>query len=108
MERDYFKGVAVATTVCDREGRVVYQNERAIATLGDARGANLRDCHQPSSWEKIEGMLSSGESNAYTIEKAGVKKLIYQTPWYDESGEVCGLVEYSIVLPSEMPHRVRG
>jgi hypothetical protein len=52
-------------------------------------------------------MLSQGETNAYTIEKRGVRKLIYQTPWY-ENGEVAGLVEYSIVLPENMPHKVRG
>jgi len=53
-------------------------------------------------------MLAEGSSNAYTIEKAGQRKLIYQTPWYDEGGTVAGLVEYSIVLPTDMPHKIRG
>lgn len=106
MIENYFESVAVAMTVCDKEGKVVYQNQRAISALGDARGANLQECHKPSSWEAIQQMLAQGSSNAYTIEKKGVKKLIYQTPWY-QGGEVAGLVEYSIVLPEDMPHKIR-
>ena len=105
--RDFFDNVAVAMTVCDLEGRVVYQNNRAIEALGDAREHNLKECHKNSSWEKIQEMITQGSTNAYTIEKKGVRKLIYQTPWYD-NGAVAGLVEYSIVLPPDMPHKVRG
>ena len=44
--------------------------------------------------------------NIYTVEKEGVKKLIFQTPWYD--GEAyAGFMELSIVLPEAMPNRVR-
>ena len=43
---------------------------------------------------------------AYTIEKNGVKKLIYQIPWY-ENGEFMGLVEFSLEIPFEMPHYIR-
>ncbi len=106
MIKDFFADVAVSTTVCDKEGRVVYQNERAVAALGEARGHSLQECHKSSSWEKIVDMIAKGETNAYTIEKRGLRKLIYQTPWY-ENGEVAGLVEYSIVLPEGMPHKVR-
>ena len=52
-------------------------------------------------------MLVTGESNCYTIEKQGVRKMIYQTPWRDASGAVAGLVEISMVIPEEMPHYVR-
>ncbi len=105
--KDFFAEVAVSMTVCDREGKVVYQNNRAVEALGEARGHSLEECHKAASWEMIQRMLSEGVTNAYTIEKRGVKKLIYQTPWY-ENGEVAGLVEYSIVLPENMPHKVRG
>lgn len=105
--KDYFENVAVSMTVCDLEGKVVYQNNRAVEALGEARGHNLEECHKASSWEIIQRMLREGSTNAYTIEKRGVRKLIYQTPWY-ENGEVAGLVEYSIVLPANMPHKVRG
>ena len=104
--RDFFDNVAVAMTVCDLEGKVVYQNSSAIKALGDAREHNLQECHKNSSWEKIKAMIAEGSTNAYTIEKKGGRKLIYQTPWY-EGGVVAGLVEYSIVLPPDMPHKVR-
>ena len=46
------------------------------------------------------------EKDALRDRKAGVKKLIYQTPWY-ENGEFRGLVELSMEIPFEMPHYVR-
>ena len=46
-------------------------------------------------------------TNAYTIEKAGVKKLIYQAPWFHDGGVFGGLVELSMVIPMEMPHFIR-
>ena len=54
----------------------------------------------------INRLITEGANNAYTIEKRGLRKLIYQTPWY-ESGEVAGLVEFSLEIPQEMPHYVR-
>lgn len=107
MMKDFFENVAVSMTVCDRQGKVVYQNQRAVEALGEARGHSLEECHKSPSWEMIQRMLAEGTTNAYTIEKRGVRKLIYQTPWY-ENGEVAGLVEYSIVLPEDMPHKIRG
>lgn len=106
---DFFKGSAVATTVCDINGTVIYQNDVAMSVLGDgnAMGRNLKECHKPETWNKIVEMLNNGTTNAYTIEKGDVKKLIYQTPWYDSNGKVAGLIEYSIVLPNNMPHFVR-
>ena len=75
--KDFFENVAVSMTVCDLEGKVIYQNVRAVEALGEARGNNLQECHQPSSWDKIQQMLREGTTNAYTIEKRGVRKLIY-------------------------------
>ena len=51
----------------------------------------------------IRHMLDADESHAYTITKQGRRKLIFQTPWR-EDGQVRGLVEFSFVLPDEMPH----
>ena len=47
------------------------------------------------------------ELNAYTIEKNGIKKLIYQTPWFMD-GKFSGLVEISLPLPEELPHFIRN
>jgi transcriptional regulator with PAS, ATPase and Fis domain len=103
--------LCVAITVSDTSGKIVYVNDRSAATFEKSGGKelvgkNLRDCHLPGSWEKILGILNSQEVNCYTIEKAGVKKLIYQAPWY-ENGRLSGLVELSMVIPFKMDHFVR-
>ena len=54
----------------------------------------------------IRRMLATGGTNAYTIEKQGTHKMIYQTAW-KERGEVRGLVEISMEIPAEMPHYIR-
>ena len=98
-----------AVTVCDTEGVILYMNEKARATFaqhGDLIGRNLFDCHNERSRETIRRMLASGGTNAYTIEKQGVRKRIYQTAWR-ERGEIRGLVEISMELPDEMPHYIR-
>ncbi len=41
-----------------------------------------------------------------TIEKQGIKKLIYQSPWYVD-GRYGGFVELSLEIPAVMPHFVR-
>jgi hypothetical protein len=50
--------------------------------------------------------MNSEKVNCYTIEKEGIKKLIYQAPWYD-NGKLSGLVELSMVIPFIMDHFVR-
>lgn len=52
-------------------------------------------------------MLATGESNAYTISKDGLRKVIYQTPWRRD-GIVAGMVEISMVVPADMPHYTRN
>ena len=106
---DFYKGINIAITVSDRDGNVVYQNDSSLEVNGDARGRNLEQCHNPKSWEMIQHMLNDNVTNVYTISKKGKKKLIYQTPWYEDDAKtmVAGLVEFSIILPEEMPHYVR-
>ena len=106
---DYFKGINIAVTVSDKEGNVIYQNDSSIDVNGDVRSRNLEPCHNPKSWEMICHMLKDNVSNVYTISKKGKKKLIYQTPWYynDDKTVPTGFVEFSIILPEEMPHYVR-
>ena len=81
-------------------------NDASKAVFGDKVGQSMLPCHQPRSQEIIRQLLEEGGTHAYTIQKGEVRKLIYQTPWY-ENGEVAGLVELSLVLPEEMPHYVR-
>lgn len=101
----------VAITVCDKEGKIIDMNRRSIATYekdgGKALiGKQLMDCHPERAKQIISRLMSEGKTNAYTIEKEGLRKLIYQSPWY-ENGEFAGLVEMSVVLPETMPHYVR-
>ena len=96
-----------AVTLCDMEGTVCYQNDRSIAVNGDVRGRSLLPCHNDRSRAIIRRLLETGGRNVYTIQKKGIRKLIYQTVWRNE-GQVCGLVEFSMEIPEEMPHYVRS
>ncbi len=101
-----------AVTVCDRDYTVLYMNDKAAKTFEKWGGAallgkSLRDCHKASSMETMDRILATGSPNVYTIEKEGVKKIIYQAPWRKE-GKIAGLVELSLEIPAEMPHFVRG
>lgn len=92
-------------TVCDTEGTVLYQNARSAAVNGDVRGRSLIPCHNERSRAVIRRLLEEGGRNIYTIEKQGVRKLIYQTVWRRE-GRIGGLVEFSLEIPAELPHYV--
>ena len=70
-------------------------------------GTNALDCHPEPARSKLDALLASGKANVYTIEKNGVKKLIYQAPWYRD-GAYAGFVELSLEIPFELPHFVRG
>lgn len=103
------EGLNCAVTICDREGMILYMNRKAketFASHGDLIGKNLFDCHSPESAEKIRHMLDTGESNAYTISKQGMRKMIYQTPWRKDDA-IAGMVEISMVIPETMPHYIR-
>ncbi len=106
-EYDWSEELDCAVTLCDRQGTVLYQNARSRAVNGEVRGRSLIPCHNERSRAIIAQLLAGGGTNAYTIEKRGVRKLIYQTVWRSK-GEVCGLVEFSLEIPSEMPHYIRS
>lgn len=106
---DWAKEANCAITVCDRDCRILYMNDKArnvFASHGDLIGKNLMDCHNERSQGIITRLLADGGVNAYTIEKKGVRKMIYQSAWR-RGGEVAGLVEISMEIPAELPHYVR-
>ena len=110
-DHEWVKEFPAAVTVCDPQGIILDMNDRAALTFekdgGYALlGKCLLDCHSEKSRPKLEAMLASHEKNIYTIEKNGVKKLIYQTPWF-KNGQYAGFVEVSLEIPFEMPHFVR-
>jgi PAS domain-containing protein len=111
-DHDWIREFPAAVTVCDREGIILAMNERAAAAFAADGGAtligtNVLACHPEPSRTKLAGMLAAGQANVYTIEKAGQRKLIYQSPWY-ERGEYRGFVELSLPIPAAMPHFKRG
>lgn len=104
MNTNYFDTVPnIAATICDKEGVVLYQNKRAVDRDGDVVGKNLYGCHNQKSGEMIRHMIETGSSNTYQIIRHGKHKLLHQTPWYDEEGNVAGLIELAIDLPDDMP-----
>lgn len=107
---DYFKNIGLAITVSDKEGEVLYQNDSSIGVNGDVRGRNMMDCHNERSKQIIRHLIEDKATNTYTISKKGKKKLICQTPWFDDETQqsVGGLIEFSIILPENMPHFDRG
>ena len=106
---EYFHNVPFSVTVCDKDGKILEMNETAERVLSHGKhivGQNLLDCHPEPARTKLVEMLKNHNLNAYTIEKNGVKKLVYQSPWF-ENGEFAGYIELSMEIPMEMPHYVR-
>ena len=111
-EHGWIKEFPGAVTVCDPLGIIIEMNDKAAGTFekdgGYALiGKNLLDCHPEPARGKVEQMLNSHEKNVYTIEKNGVKKLIYQSPWFKE-GKYAGFIELSLEIPFELPHFIRS
>ena len=101
-----------AVTVCDPAGVILEMNKKACQTFSASGGAalvgrNLLECHPEPARSRLREMLQRQTPNSYTIEKDGVKKFIYQSPWY-ENGEYRGFVELSMEIPFELPHFRRG
>ena len=101
-----------AITICDGNGVILEMNDKS-AKLFEADGGraligkSLFDCHPEPARSKLRRLLEERRTNVYTIEKNGVKKLIYQSPWMEE-GEYRGFVELALEIPFDMPHFVRG
>lgn len=105
-------GVDCAITVADADCIITHMNAASRRINGDGTdsliGSNLMDCHNERSRQIIRRILDTGGKNVYTIQKKGQKKLIYQTAWRKPDGTVGGIVEFSMVIPEEMPHYVRS
>ncbi len=110
-ESSWVKEFPAAITVCDEAGIILEMNERSRAAFAEDGGAaligkNLLDCHTGTARDKVASLLETKTLNCYTIEKKGVKKLIYQSPWY-EDGVYRGIVEISLPIPHRIPHFLR-
>ncbi len=108
MHSDFFNELDSAVTVCDKNGIILYMNEKSCKSFEkyggkDLIGKSLFDCHNDNSCRIIRELLSEGKSNTYTVTKNNIKRLIHQTPWHRD-GHVMGLIEFSVELPADMPH----
>jgi transcriptional regulator with PAS, ATPase and Fis domain len=111
MKHAWVKSFPSAITVCDKDGIIIEMNDRSIESFKEDGGeeligTNLLNCHPEPARTQLEEMLRSQKTNSYTIEKRGKKKLIYQSPWF-ENGDYAGFVEISLPVPFEMPHFIR-
>lgn len=111
MAGEWVEGFCGAVTVCDKEGIILYMNDKAVVTFAkyggrELIGQNLLDCHPEPARSKLRVMMEEKRTNVYTIEKNGVKKLIHQSPWFRD-GEYQGFVELSLEIPFDLSHHVR-
>lgn len=108
---EWLEQLPCSVTVCDRNYTILYLNARSAevnAKDGGKRlvGKNLLECHPPDAQEKLRAVMASGRPNIYTIEKRGVRKMIYQAHWRWR-GRSAGLIEITFELPETVPHFVR-
>ena len=111
-ENAWIKEFPGAVTVCDTDGIITGMNDKAAKTFEEDGGRaligkNVFDCHPEPARSELKHMMETRQSNVYTIEKNGVKKLIYQSPWF-QNGAYAGFIELSLEIPFELPHFVRG
>jgi transcriptional regulator with PAS, ATPase and Fis domain len=111
-ENIWIKEFPGSIIVCDPEGIILEMNDKAAKGYekeGGLKliGSNLLDCHPGKARKKVEEMLATREANIYTIEKNGIKKQVYQSPWYRDS-RYAGIVELVLEIPFEMPHFIRS
>lgn len=109
---NWLKELESAVTLCSTDGTIIYMNDKAVKTFekdGGEKliGSNVLGCHPEPSRTQLKEMLEGQKRNVYTIEKNGVKKLIYQTPVY-ENGKYSGFLELSVELPEKMQNFIRG
>ena len=111
-EHPWVQGFPGAITVCDRDGIILEMNDKSAKVFeedggGQLIGTNLLGCHPEPARAQLEKLMETQQANVYTIEKNGVKKLIYQTPWYKD-GRYSVFIEMALEIPFQMPHFVRG
>jgi transcriptional regulator with PAS, ATPase and Fis domain len=100
-----------AIMVCDTQGIILEMNRKAAETYKSDGGlaligTNVLDCHPEPARTKLRQLMDKQQINAYTIEKGGVKKLVYQAPWFVD-GQYRGFMELAFEIPAVLPHFVR-
>lgn len=107
----WVEGFPGGIMVCDTQGIILEMNDKSAETYKDDGGraligTNVFDCHPEPARTKLRQLMEKQQVNAYTIEKRGVWKMIYQAPWYVD-GQYAGFVELAFEIPAALPHFVR-
>jgi transcriptional regulator with PAS, ATPase and Fis domain len=110
-ENSWVKEFPGVITVCDPDGIILEMNDKAAESFQEDGGRaligkNVLDCHTEPARGKLQHLMDERQVNVYTVEKNGLKKLIYQSPWY-KNGEYAGFLEISLEIPFELSHFVR-
>jgi PAS domain S-box-containing protein len=108
----WIKEFSGSIIVCDPDGIILEMNDKAAKGYEsegglELIGSSVLECHPAKAREKVEEMLATREANIYTIEKKGLKKVVYQSPWYKD-GQYAGIVELVLEVPFDMPHFIRS
>jgi transcriptional regulator with PAS, ATPase and Fis domain len=108
----WWNEIDAAVTVTDATGVIVAMNARSQETFarqGGARliGRHVQDCHPRAIRTQIDAFLRDATPNHYTLRKAGQRKIVHQLPWF-EGGVFAGMVEITVPIPEELPHRERS
>jgi hypothetical protein len=111
-EFEWIKEFPGLIIVCDPKGVILEMNDvaaKSFASDGGRKliGTDMLACHPQPVKEKVKALLENGQRNVYTILKNGIKKMVYQSPWYQD-GKYAGFVEFSLEIPEEIPHFVRS
>jgi hypothetical protein len=111
-ENSWVKEFAGPVVVSDTGGIIIEMNDKAVEWFANRGGKGLLgkslfDYHLEPSQGKIKELLGAKGQNVYTIERDGVRRLVYQSPWYRD-GTLAGLVELLLEVPSEIPHHVHA
>jgi hypothetical protein len=97
----WVRELPVSITVTDETGRVTEMNGGASLL-----GTDVRDSHPERARAIVCELFETHRVNAYTIEKDGRRKLVYQCPWLLE-GRFAGYVELTFPIPADLPHHRR-
>lgn len=110
-KKSWFDEFDGSITICNKEGIIIYMNNASKKQFvkyggGNLLGTDLLGCHPEPSRLKLEYMLKTPSSNCYTTEKEGIKKLVHQSPLF-ENGIFSGIIEISFELPQPLPNFIR-
>ncbi|MEW6338144.1 MAG: diguanylate cyclase [Acidobacteriota bacterium] len=112
MDGAWLEELEAAVTITTVDGTIVGMNEaarRTFAAEGGAAliGSSVFDCHPEPAKTRTRELFAERTPNHYTVEKAGVTKIIHQMPWF-RNGEFAGFVEIAVPIPARLPHFQRG